>query len=153
MVRSLGVVFIGILVATVPFTAGMLINRDLLLSFIQNQSLGIMATILALNVTSVTFILGTLISIEIKAKKTIFTRTREQLRHNIIFMTVLFLLNLVAVVGNKGGLSAPLGSSIIDVTIILCFISTLFLVLMVIAMYEIVQAVFDLKNFLEGDKK
>lgn len=153
MVRSLGVIFIGIIIAAVPFVVGSLVNKEQLLSLIQNQSLGIMATILALNVASVTFILGTLITIEIKARKTIFNETRGQLHHNIIFMTILFLMNIAFVVGNKAGLVINVGSYVIDITMILSFVSMCLLVLVVIAMYEIIQAVFQLKGFLEQDKK
>lgn len=154
MVRAFGVVFIGILIALVPFVGSLLVGSSNILSeFIANQSLGILATILALNIASVTFAIGTLISIEIRAKKTIFRKTRKELHDNIVFMIILFLLGVVFVVLNTGNLHLPVRGVDINVSLILTFLSTLILVLSVLAMYEIVRAVFKLKDFLEGDKK
>ena len=154
MVRAFGVVFIGILIALVPFVGSMLLGSvDILTDFIKNQSLGILATILALNIASVTFAIGTLISIEIRAKKTIFRNTRKELHDNIIFMIVLFLLGIILVVFNTGNQHVVVQGEDINISQILTYLSTLVLVLSVLAMYEIVRAVFKLKDFLEGDKK
>lgn len=154
MVRAFGVIFIGILVALVPYVGSLLLNsNNILVDFIKNQSLGILATILALNIASVTFAIGTLISIEIRAKKTIFRKTRKELHDNIVFMVILFLLGIILVVFNTGNQQVVIQNTTIDISQLLTYLSTLVLVLSVLAMYEIVRAVFKLRDFLEGDKK
>lgn len=154
MVRTFGVIFIGVLIALVPFVGSLLLGSGNILSdFIANQSLGILATILALNIASVTFAVGTLISIEVRAQKTIFRKTRKELHDNIVFMIAVFLLGIVLVVFNTGNLHIVVQGADINISLVLTYLSTLVLVLSVLAMYEIVRAVFKIKDFLEGDKK
>lgn len=153
MVRALGIVFIGILITSVVLVSAFLTGSDFLYEFARNQSVGVTATVLAINVAVVTFIVGTLISIETRLKKNLFNKTRIELRHNLVFMAVLFLLNFVVVVANKPGILFHFNQVAIDITYILTAFTALVIVLNVIAMYEIVGTVFQLKDFFEANTK
>ena len=97
VLRTLAVIVILILIeALVVWLANSLNGGTYLQEFIWNHSLPIMGTLLGLNVAAAVFILGHLTTIEISLnKKDIFTGSRQEIKHSIFMMLVVFSLNLV----------------------------------------------------------
>lgn len=151
MVKALGIIFLGILITIPAVALSGWANNSFLFNFSQNQSISVLATILALNVAVVTFMMGTLLSIEAKADKTLFANTRKELLDNIIFMTVLFLINFTVVAANKTGFGFMANNTYFNVEFILSSLTVLIVVLTILAMYEIVRATFQVKNFFGKD--
>lgn len=97
MLRFLGAVFISVLLALGILVLDYISKSDFIADFARNQSLLIMATALAINIATITFIAGSLLGIEEKVGKESFKGTRAELKQNVIAMAVLFVINAVVV--------------------------------------------------------
>jgi hypothetical protein len=99
MLRFLGVVFLSLLLGTTLCVIDYYSGNQFLREFARDQSLQIMATVLALNIATVTFITGGFLSVEKDKDSRLFDGTRKELRHNVITMAFLFLSNIFVVIG------------------------------------------------------
>ncbi len=94
MINKFGILFLLILF-TAPFVAiDYFWSSRFIEEFMREQSLQIMGTILALNIATASFLVGHLIDIEMKEGKVIFETTMREIKHNIYFMFVLFVLQM-----------------------------------------------------------
>lgn len=149
MVKTLGVIFLGIIISLPAIALSLSLNNNFLFLYSQNQSISVLATILALNVAVVTFMIGTLFSVEAKAGKVLFDSTRKELQDNVVFMIFLFILNFTIVAANKQPLVLSFNGMNLNIESLLSSLTVLLTVLTVLAMYEIVQACFLVKDFFD----
>ncbi len=145
MVRFLGIVFIALIFTGILGFAGYHSNGIFLYTFAQDQSMGIIGTILALNIATITFLLGHLYSIEHNANEELFKSTKSEVKQNVYFMAGMFMANLLVlaltpVYNTKMGKLQP--------AFIMSLISVFLLILVVIALIEIVQAIFSVSKSL-----
>ena len=125
MFRLIGIIavitVVSGLICLVSYTSG----SSFIIKFSTEQSLQIMATALALNVATISFITGNFLSIEHKTKTPIFNETRKELRHNILFMVVLFVISFIVVSGVGTDISVA-GVKVSDVLAIASTFLTVF---------------------------
>lgn len=143
MLKALGLIFLSLLFggAVVGLSAAM--GSDFPVTFALNSSIEVMGTILALNVASATFLIGSLLSLEEKTgDNTIFKGPRKEIRQNIVAMAALFVLN-VFLVACINGVKLELGLNGTTVFSGLVF-SALFFQLYLLL--EIVFATFSIHN-------
>lgn len=145
MVRFLGIIFIALIPTGIIGFADYHYGGNFLYNFAQNQSMGIMGTILALNIATVTFLLGNLYTIEDKAGKEVFASTKKEVKQNVYFMAGIFLTNLFML-----ALMPELNSqaSGIQPAFVLSLVSLMLIILIIFALIEIVQAIFSVSKFI-----
>ena len=97
MLRFLGAVFISILLASGVLLLDHYSNSGFVVEFARGQSSLIMATALAINIATITFLVGNLLGIEEKVGKDGFGKTRSELKQNVIAMAIIFVLNTVVI--------------------------------------------------------
>lgn len=144
MLKSFGLIFISLLVASAITILGVVYGKDFSVSYAVDHSLEILATIFALNVATATFLIGGLLNIEERAKKNLFDGARREIKHNIYAMSGLFGLNLVLVAligesvrfvpGTKIELNDVLGTLVVAI-----------LVFYIYLLLEIISAEFKIK--------
>jgi hypothetical protein len=153
MVKTLGVVFIALLLSLPAILADFFTDSKFLFRFASDQSVPLMATVLALNVAIVTFLIGHLVTIESQLKKMIFKNTRNELKQNIYLMVVIFFLNFFIVAATKENLSWHFGNKNLDGTLILSSISAFLTILLILALVEIISVVVSIHGFINSSKK
>jgi hypothetical protein len=149
MLKLLGIVFLNLIVAVGLVTTQFLIGGDFLTEFIKNQVPQIMATAMALNIATITFLSGSLVNIEraLKGDKELFKNTRSELKQNIIAMACIYVLNLfVTIFVNNNNVIFG-----IEVQHIVLTLSLLLTLLFGSLMLEVSFLVLDIKGF--NDKK
>lgn len=149
MVKTLGVIFIAMLVSMPIIIGAYITNSNFLYTFSTSQSLTIIATVLAINVAVITFLIGNLITLESMSKKVHFKNTRKELRANIYLMLVIFGINFLVVSINRSGNSIHLNQGrTIDTSFILSSVSVILVALLFIALLEIVNVIFSITSFI-----
>lgn len=151
MVKVFGVVFIALLVAAPVAVADYFVGSGFLLKFVREQSSGIIGTILALNVATVTYLVSHLLSIEKEAGNPLFSRTKQEIKENIYFMAGilpvnLLILSLIPNLDSKAGLIIGLWSTGAS------YLSLVLLILTIFALLEIVKAIFRISDFISEGK-
>lgn len=149
MLKLLGIVFLNLIVAVGLVATQFLIGGNFLTEFIKNQVPQIMATAMALNIATITFLSGSLVNIErtLKGEKELFKNTRSELKQNIIAMACIYVLNLfVTIFVNNNNVVFG-----IEVQYIVLTISLLLTLLFGSLMLEVSFLVLDIKGF--NDKK
>lgn len=133
--KLLGIITFNSLLGVLFTFLGLKSGNDFFCDFLKNQILPISATIIGFNISGVIFLIGHLIQIEGD-----FSNTKKEIKHNIFFMCLLFIFIILLLFINP----IPFDKSIFDF-IYQSLIMTLFF-LQLYAVYEIINAVFNLKN-------
>lgn len=149
MVKTLGVIFSAIIFALPLVYLDSRVGNGSLISFLKNQSIGIVATVLALNIATVTFLLGHLVTLETKANKPLFKNTKKEVRHNVYFMTVMFFSLLFSVTSIEANQLWSINSYNFNPLVL---VSTVIFILIFICLFEIIEAIFQATKFLEENK-
>jgi hypothetical protein len=152
MIRLLGILFLIILIEIPLLITDVYMNNGYLDLFLKNQSLSIMGTALAINIATSAFLVGQLLTIEINFKKPIFDNSKKEIKHNLIFMIIVFLLQLFFL------LLTPIAEK--DTSILLnslryiCKGINLFLFLLYLyALFEMTLAIFSVGKFIKNQKE
>jgi uncharacterized membrane protein YoaK (UPF0700 family) len=102
-----------------------------------------MATILGLNLATGTVLLGNLTNIEIQLQKSLFKKSKKEIKSNLLFMTVIFVVAIfILSVGTK-----YFGSYEICVELIKNTLNVTLLLFYAYAFWEMTTAVFDIDHF------
>jgi hypothetical protein len=145
MVKTLGVVFIAILIALPIMFIDERYSGGFLYNFFHTQALGIIATVLALNVATVTFLVGHLISIENKANKSLFSKTKDEIKQNVYFMTAMLLTSIILTSASNKHQAIIIDKAKYNPVI---FFDLIAFILVFIALMEIVKAIFKASSFV-----
>jgi len=150
MVRFLGLVFIGLLASAGILTLDVITKSNYSISFLTNQSLQIVGTIIALNVATVTFLLNNLSSIEREVDKELFVATRREIKQNIYTIIAIFpLLLAVNISINHKVLQAE---HLQWSHILLSGLGLLLVFFVIYSMFEIISSVFEINRFPNNKK-
>jgi hypothetical protein len=152
MLKAFGLIFISLILGWIVVGLSSTIGTNFPLEYAKDSSIGVLATILALNVATATFLIGSLLSIESDLGKTHFKNTRNELQQNIIVMAVTFVLNIIVVITSQLGNNSfvIMNIDIKTVSIILVFAILFFNVYLLI---EVVLASFKIRTPELSDKK
>ncbi len=145
MLRFLGVVFVALVLSLAATLLDLKCGNGFIKQFAQGQSLQIMATALALNVATITFLIGSLLNIEKDLQQTAFAKTRSEVKQNIIAMAILFIFNFMIVTAIKVG-EAPQIHVKLDRSEILASISLWLLFIFGAFVVEVSLSVLKIKN-------
>jgi hypothetical protein len=72
-------------------------KSDFPISYAVSDSIAVLATIIALNFATATFLVGTLLNIEEKVNQDVFAGPREEIKQNVNVMAALLLFNILLV--------------------------------------------------------
>lgn len=144
MLKGFGLVFLSLLLACTVSVISGLMNSNFPINYAKNNSIEILATLFALNIASASFLIGSLLNIEEKVKKDVFTSARKEIKDNLYVMTGLFGLNifLVALINDK---STELLRTGIKVDYIFATIVVAVLIAYIYLLMEIISAVFHIR--------
>jgi len=119
-------------------------KSDFPASYASNNSVEVLATVLALNLATATFLIGGFLNLEGKAKITAFDNARREIRHNLYAMAILFGFNLIlaAMVGKS---TSTVFSTNIQWTNVFSTLTVSVLFFYVYLLMEIIRAAFKLK--------
>lgn len=95
MIHTMGAFFVIILGALPFFLLEVFSNFTFISDFLRNQSSEIMGTMLAINLATLTFLVGGLMRIEQELKKEMFSKSVLEIKHNILFMFIVFAVHLL----------------------------------------------------------
>ena len=151
MVRIAGIIFILLILTSLLCGIDFIVGGSFIFTFLKQNSLEIMGTVLALNIATATFLVGQLMNIELQLKAEVFTKSKKEIKHNIMFMIVVFVLQLMV-------LTAIPGDSNTNQILILArpwiYRVALFLFLTyVYALYELSTGIFSVCNYISKLKK
>jgi hypothetical protein len=150
MVRIFGIVFIILLVEAGVLYLESITKSSFLTGFLTNQSLQIMGTMLALNVATASFLVGNLTNLEISLKRALFASSKSEIKQNLLFMVVVFLLDLGILII----IPPAVQSNILFSPEFLSKASSFFLFLLYFyALYELTEAIFSVNEFMKLPKK
>lgn len=147
MVKTLGVIFSALLIAITLIVIEGLWGNGFLYKFFREQSIGIVATVLALNIATITFLLGHLVTIESKANKELFSDTKKEIKDNIYFMTGLFAVMFISVALMNETLVWNINTFMFNPVALLAL--TVF-ILIFVCLFEILNAIFHATRFIES---
>lgn len=99
MFKLIGIISVILVVCVLISTVSILSGSGFIVKYATDQSLQVMATALALNIATISFITGNFLSLERKAGKMFFNETRKELRQNVLAMVITFLINFAVVAG------------------------------------------------------
>ncbi len=98
MIRILGIIFLCILLVGPILLIDHFVGNDFLDSFFGGHSITLMVTLLGLDFIIVVFMMQSMTAIEFKIKKQIFAATKKEIKHNTLFILVLFVLHFFVLV-------------------------------------------------------
>jgi hypothetical protein len=148
MIRVLGIFFAVILAGVPVLVADALVGNGFLANFITNQSFSIMATMLGFNIATSAFLVGHLTNIELQLRKSIFKKSRRELRQNLVFMFVVFLIYLILLTATPkepGAWTVTISSASIS---IFTAASLFLFMLYMFAVFELTKAIFSVDKIL-----
>jgi uncharacterized membrane protein YphA (DoxX/SURF4 family) len=73
-------------------------NGNFLNNVLEKELLSIMATLLGLILTTSSFLLSNLNKIEMKLKNSFFEEPKKEIKHNLYFMLILFVITLIILI-------------------------------------------------------
>lgn len=145
MMQALGHIFVAIVVSSAVVISDYFLPGTFLAKFIDNNLIETFASIVGFNIAAVIFLLGQLISIEGKfADVDVFQNTRREIKHNSYFLLVSFSIVLVVLMARPDMNSADMTLSVNRVHFFLNGVSIALFYLALIAVFEILKAVFVL---------
>ena len=151
MIKFFGILFLLILL-TIPFLiADIYLQNGFLTDFLVNQSPMIMGTILALNLTTATFLMSYLTSIEVDLKKRIFDKSIMEVKHNIILMLIVLPVHLVILTFTPT-IDKNTSPQMIFIYYVLRDINLLLFFVYLYALWEIIKAIFAVRKVLVNTK-
>lgn len=145
MMQFLGYVFLGFIVSSIIIAGDYILPGGYLEKFIDNNFIEAFASLVGFNIAAVVFLLGQLIAIEEKFYgREIFNDTRREIKHNSYLLLLLFVFSLVILTFRPD--LRTLDPSFFSNKIYYIFngLIVLSLYLAVIAIFEILKAVFAL---------
>jgi hypothetical protein len=145
MVKKLGIVFIVIVLTLVLVLTDSLTSAGYLRDFLKGQSIGVIATLIALNVATVTFLLGNLMSVEQKAEKELFKNTKTEIRHNVFFMFGAFFAQVIFVIIGSKDYALKLAG--VDVNFYINSLAVFSIILVFTAIIEVINSIFEISHF------
>ena len=146
MVKLLGILFAAILIAIPIMILDHIHGAGFLYKFFREQSLGIVATVLALNVATVTFLIGHLVNLETKAEEPIFKDTKKEVKDNVYFMFGMFLIIIFLVSSMNDKQVFKINSADYNPLIFFALVS---FILIFVALFEIVQCIFSATQYID----
>lgn len=152
MLKGLGLTSLCVLVAAAVTAFGNFFGDNFSVTYARENAVEILATVFALNVATATFLIGTLLNIEDRAKMSVFDKARKEIAHNLYTMAALFVVNLFLVACVKEHASAnfiPLTQ--IPVNSVLAAFVIGILLFYIYLLMEIVSAAFKLRAPNIGD--
>lgn len=149
MVKTLGVIFCSILLSVPIMYLDHRWGNGFLLEFFKEQAVGIVATVLALNIATITFLLGHLVTIENKVNKSLFSGTKREVRDNVYFMAAMFVVMFVAVTAMNARLTWSINSYHFNPLVLLALVA---FILVFACLFEIVEAIFKATKFVTETK-
>lgn len=102
MLKALGLVFGCLLLAFVVVLLSALLSSDFPTEYAKNNSIEVLVTVLALNVATAAFLVGSLLNIEEKVGMDVFNSSRTEIKHNILAMCITLVLNVMLVAAIAG---------------------------------------------------
>lgn len=151
MVRIAGITFILLILTSALCSIDYVVGGSFLFSFLKQNSLEIMGTVLALNIATATFLVGQLMNIELQLKMEVFTKSKREIKHNILFMIIIFVLQLMVLT------AIPSDTSTNQVLLIakpwIYRLSLFFFLTYVYALYELSTGIFSVCNYISKLKK
>lgn len=151
MINFLGIVFISLLVSLPIFLIDRFLQTNFLESFLKNQSLQIMGTLVGLNITTTAFLVGHLTNIEINLKKILFNNSKREIKHNLYFMIVIFLIQLL-LLSAIPSVSSDTQGWVINLKSVLIYLGLAIFLLSIYALYEMTKAIFLIDKIINKDK-
>lgn len=145
MVKILGMVFGAVLLSLPIIYLDHMWGDGFLFKFFREQAVGIVATILALNIATITFLLGHLVTIETKANQSLFSRTRKEIRDNVYFMTCMFVLIFSLAASMNIHQTWNINSFTFNPLVLFSLIA---FILVFASLFEILEAIFKATKFL-----
>lgn len=100
MLKSLGLLFISILLASFTTYLNFHFGNNYLGFFINDQIINAMITILGFNAASITFLISQITSIEIQSDFS-FSKSKDEIYHNFLWMMILFIIEFLLVTSFK----------------------------------------------------
>ena len=141
MIRVFGILFL-LLIIEIPFLlTDLFIKNGFLTHFLVNQSTIIMGTILALNVTTASFLLTHLTSIEVQSKKIIFDASAKEIKQQLFFMIGIFLVHIFVLTATP-----QLSDRLKTLYYILRSLNLLLFLVFLYGLYEIIKAIFIIRH-------
>lgn len=124
-------------------------------SFFETQSLSVMGTIMGLNIATAAYITGHLADIEARLDKgEIFSKTRRELKHNIILMIILFILHFVILVVTPDYSSIQITGLMGQITKFgLLGVHTLLFSIYLYALFEMTKVMFSIRGVFGKEKQ
>lgn len=153
MMQILGHIFLAIIVSTAVIVGDYFLPGTFLEKFIDNNFIETFAGLVGFNIAAVIFLLGQLIAIEDRSgdQQGTFKNTRQEIKHNSYFLLVSFALSLLFLIMRPDLNLADTSLVSNKAYFLLNGISIALFYLAIIAIFEILKAVFVLgkhqKNF------
>ncbi len=141
MIKLLQVFVSATLLAVVAVALDFYSKSGFLHHFMQQQSLSLMGTILAIYIAATTSYIAILTKYEDEQGTRIFTRTIKEIKQNIVFIFILFVVHFFLLIG-----TSKLCGGMLD--ILFKFFKTFVFMLFLYALYDISDELFTLKRKL-----
>lgn len=145
MVKIAGIIFIALLVSLPIALLDFYTGSGFLPEFLRNQSAQVLGTILALNVATVTYLVSHLLTIEQNAHKTLFTQTKNEIKHNVYFMAVLLIVNLGLSAATQPIINGAKNQNLVLINA-LNYVNLVVFVLALFALMEMVSTIFKISH-------
>gem|GEM_PF-2769499 len=143
----MGIIFSSIILATLIIVADFYIPGNFLNDFCKNGFIETFATLVGFNFASIIFLIGQLMSIEnIPGKSYDFSKTKKEIKENSYFLFALFIVSIIFLIV-RPDINKDTSSVINNKWY---YINTFFLLnfftLGLFAIFEIVQAIFNINS-------
>ena len=150
MIRILQIVATIIVFGVAPILAiDCYVDNGFLSNFLNNQSLSIMGTILAIYIAAASSFLAIMMSHEHNENKTIFVSTSVELKQNITAIMVIFLMHIFVLVGSP---VIPNGEKISTLGLFFRGGGVFTFLVFIYALYELSTVLFGIRESLSKKK-
>lgn len=136
--KIFGIVCLNLIIGFAIACLGIL-NPEFTKNFLNNQILQISATILGFSLSGAIFLLSTIIDLELK-NSIFFTKTKDEIKQNIYFMIISFILLIVVLFIRSNFESNS------NVKFILNGVSFSIFSIQICAVFELIGAIFMIKK-------
>jgi len=142
----LGYLFLSLIISSLIIFIDYLTNSNFLNNFFDNQLIPTLASLVGFNVAAVIFLVGQLNMFETRNKKSgIFSKTRKEIKHNIYFILIDFVIIFLLLIFRLDQNSLINNNLKIMFLVFNILILALFL-LIIFSIFEIMRATFKLNR-------
>lgn len=147
--RILGFIFLALVISGSVMFISYNLGNGFLADFLNNEFIGVYATVVGFNLAAVIFLISQLVTIEEKKGAEVFFKTKKEIKHNSYYLlfslpVVIFILSIKPSLINPQTFVNNPYYYVCDLVVLSLFVLTIF------AIFEILNAMFILnkKNFV-----